>query len=399
MPPRGETWPVTDPRTSYHSRTYFPVTVSERNLPYVLSGFGLLLGAVVVGGFGYVLFARGLTPDAIVTYASSLPFAVLLVAGGLWLPRSDVSPEHYRRIGLWTAAGTAFLTSLFAVIALVTQDDWVVRIAMIGWAASTGGGAGLLIGVFEVRAVERAVAAERARVRNEELRRQNERLDELASIISHDLRNPLTVAQSYVDLLREDIDAAERTERLETVARTLERMERIVEETLTLARSGRVIDDPEPVAIAAHARQCWENVSTADATLTVESSTVVVADPSRLAHLFENLFRNAVEHGGDDVTVRVGALADGDGFYVADDGPGVGPEERDVVFEPGYSSSETGSGFGLAIVTQIVDAHGWEIRLTDADGEGARFEISGVETLPSLEADASAARTRASFTN
>ncbi|WP_435099476.1 ATP-binding protein [Halarchaeum sp. P4] len=373
--------------------------MSERNLPYVLSGFGLLLGAVVVGGFGYVLFARGLTPDAIVTYASSLPFAVLLVAGGLWLPRSDVSPEHYRRIGLWTAAGTAFLTSLFAVIALVTQDDWVVRIAMIGWAASTGGGAGLLIGVFEVRAVERAVAAERARVRNEELRRQNERLDELASIISHDLRNPLTVAQSYVDLLREDIDAAERTERLETVARTLERMERIVEETLTLARSGRVIDDPEPVAIAAHARQCWENVSTADATLTVESSTVVVADPSRLAHLFENLFRNAVEHGGDDVTVRVGALADGDGFYVADDGPGVGPEERDVVFEPGYSSSETGSGFGLAIVTQIVDAHGWEIRLTDADGEGARFEISGVETLPSLEADASAARTRASFTN
>lgn len=122
---------------------------------------------------------------------------------------------------------------------------------------------------------------------------------------------------------------------------------------------------------------CWQSVETKDATLECTVSGVLNADRTRLAQLFENLIRNAIEHGGADVTVTVGSLADG--IYVADDGPGIPAEKRSDVFASGYSSRETGTGFGLAIVATIADAHGWEITVTESDTGGTRFEFTDVE--------------------
>jgi signal transduction histidine kinase len=100
-----------------------------------------------------------------------------------------------------------------------------------------------------------------------------------------------------------------------------------------------------------------------------------------LSQLLENLFRNAVEHGGDDVTVNVGSLPGG--FYVADDGPGIPAADRESVFEPGFTTNDDGTGFGLEIVEAVASAHGWDVRVTDAaEGEGgARFEFTGVDVL------------------
>ena len=94
--------------------------------------------------------------------------------------------------------------------------------------------------------------------------------------------------------------------------------------------------------------------------------------------MFENLIRNAIDHGGDDVAVTIGDL-DG-GFYVEDTGPGIPSEERDAVFEVGYSTSDDGTGLGLSIVKHVVDAHGWDIRVTEGTEGGARFEITGIES-------------------
>nr|WP_235271526.1 HAMP domain-containing sensor histidine kinase [Halorubrum saccharovorum] len=105
----------------------------------------------------------------------------------------------------------------------------------------------------------------------------------------------------------------------------------------------------------------------------------VRADRDRLSHVFENLFRNAIEHGGSDVTVRVGALEGEDGFFVEDDGVGIPEEDFDRVRETGYTSSPDGTGFGLAIVDRIVEAHEWELQIGDGDGGGTRFDISGVD--------------------
>jgi signal transduction histidine kinase len=97
-------------------------------------------------------------------------------------------------------------------------------------------------------------------------------------------------------------------------------------------------------------------------------------DRDRLRHVFENLFRNAIEHGGPDVTVRVGHV-DEDAIYVEDDGPGIPAERHEKVFEPGHSSTSGGTGFGLTIVKRVTEAHGWTVSVTDGSEGGARFEL------------------------
>lgn len=215
---------------------------------------------------------------------------------------------------------------------------------------------------------------ERERARTE-IEIQNERLDTFASMVSHDLRNPLNVAQGRVEIAREERDS----EHLKTTENALERMETLIEDILTLAREGRKIDELERVSLATVAQDCWSVVESADASLVVQDDLAFEADPDRLQQVFENLFRNAIEHGGPDVRIEVGSLAADPGFYVADDGPGIPAELRETIFESGVTSSEQGTGFGLAIVAEIVAAHGWEIDLAPTE-TGARFEIRGVET-------------------
>jgi signal transduction histidine kinase len=207
----------------------------------------------------------------------------------------------------------------------------------------------------------------------QELETKNEKLEQFASIVSHDLRNPLQVAKGRTELALE----ADDTEHLEPVVRAHERMEQLIEEMLTLAREGVSIDETERVDVAAIAEQSWEMIAAPEASLSVEPSgdLSISSDPERLQQLFENLFRNAIEHGGDDVVVTVGALPDGAGFYVEDDGPGIPEGSREEAFEAGFTTASDGTGFGLAIVSEIVDAHGWEIRVTEGSEGGARFEI------------------------
>jgi signal transduction histidine kinase len=153
-------------------------------------------------------------------------------------------------------------------------------------------------------------------------------------------------------------------------------MDAIIDDVLALSRAGDAIDETEPVEISGVATLAWDAVPTAEAGLDIVTDATVSADGSRLQQLFENLFRNSVEHGGDDVTVTVGGLEDG--FYVEDDGAGIPEAERGEVFESGYSTATDGTGFGLAIVADIAEAHGWAIRVTDAESGGARFEVTGV---------------------
>ena len=252
-------------------------------------------------------------------------------------------------------------------------------------------------------------------------------------MISHDLRNPLNVAQGHLELARGEIE----NEHLTTVADAHGRMARLIEDLLTLAQEGETIDQTEPVDLAALGEACRQNLAATEATLSVRADRTVVADRDRLRQLLENLIRNSVEHsstgprsqahgdsvehgstsnraepddnaehssassrtrsddnvehgstggeadsdgatgdGGAGVTIRIGELDDGTGFYVGDDGPGIPEADREQVFEGGYSTSGSGTGFGLRIVEQITDAHGWSVRATEGTDGGARFEFS-----------------------
>ncbi|MFB6105267.1 MAG: PAS domain S-box protein [Halobacteriaceae archaeon] len=217
---------------------------------------------------------------------------------------------------------------------------------------------------------------EELRARTRELERKNDRLDEFASLVSHDLRNPLNLAQGHLDLALETCD----NEHLETVASAHDRMDQLIEDILDLTRHGGTVTDPEPVDVPEIVMRCWASIDPAGASLsvTVPDDFRVAADEGRFQQLLENLFRNAVEHGGE--TVTIGELPDG--FYVEDDGPGIQPTDRDKVFEYGYSTESSGSGLGLAIVGEIADAHGWSVSVTTGEAGGARFEFRDVTVDP-----------------
>jgi PAS domain S-box-containing protein len=211
------------------------------------------------------------------------------------------------------------------------------------------------------------------KARTQKLKRQNKRLDKFASVVSHDLRNPLSVAEGNLELLREECDS----DRIESIESALTRMDDLIGDLLQLARTDEQVSGTEPVDLAELFRSCWQNIETNRCVGRLDVGGTVQADRGRLAQVFENLLRNAVEHTAQAVTITIGELEDG--FYVADDGDGIPEDERDDVFEAGYTTTDHGTGFGLSIVSDVVEAHGWEIHLTESAEGGARFEITGVD--------------------
>ncbi|MGZ0747543.1 GAF domain-containing sensor histidine kinase [Haloparvum sp. AD34] len=236
-----------------------------------------------------------------------------------------------------------------------------------------------------------------ARLLEHELERQRTeakiaRLDRFAGAVSHDLRNPLNVAMGRLEMEREKRD----TENLRVATSALDRMEDLITDVLTMARQGQDVSEMESVSLASITEGCWDSIRSPDSELRGVGDLTFRADQDRLKQLFENLFRNSVEHSStrsqreadDDalvhadagVTITVGALADGDGFFVEDDGPGIPESERQAVLEPGYSTGNEGIGLGLAIVDSIASAHDWDLTIADSDTGGARFEVHDVIT-------------------
>lgn len=210
--------------------------------------------------------------------------------------------------------------------------------------------------------------------RERTLTRKTERLDDFASFVSHDLRNPLNVATLRLDLASQECDSPH----LDDVDDALERMTELIETLLTMARHGDSVGELEEMQVDDVVNRCWKTLETGDAAIECETDAVIVADESQLVTVFENLFRNAVTHGSQDVTIFVGTLEDNAGIYVADDGAGL-KADPDQIFQTGFSTKEQGTGYGLTIVKDIVDAHGWEIDVTESATGGARFELRGVE--------------------
>lgn len=221
-----------------------------------------------------------------------------------------------------------------------------------------------------------------ARMLEHELQRERtaaklKQLDRFASVVSHDLRNPLSVAQARIEL--EQLGHGE--ENLSTAADALDRMETLIEDVLTMARQSQDVDETERVSLQSIVEECWQSVHTDAASLELDGEAQLQADPDRIRHLFENLLRNATDHGPADVSIRVGPLSEAGGFYVADDGPGIPASDRERVFDPGHSTNGEGIGIGLSIVTSVANAHGWTVSVTDSATGGARFEVSGVAVL------------------
>ncbi|WP_181686245.1 ATP-binding protein [Halorhabdus salina] len=208
----------------------------------------------------------------------------------------------------------------------------------------------------------------------QQLAAQSSRLEAFSDYIAHDLKGPLQVASGHLDLARDGHE-----ESFDEIRGALDRMDRMIDDIKILARRER--EDQlrlHEVPIVETIRTIWEKLETREATIEIElgENMYINAAKGEFRPLLENLLRNAIAHGGSDVTVTIGPL--NAGFFVEDDGPGIPPDDRDTIFEHGHTTADDGSGIGLAMVQDVVDSHDWTIEACEGRDGGARFEITNV---------------------
>lgn len=229
--------------------------------------------------------------------------------------------------------------------------------------------------------IEQAFAARKA---------SEDRMRRFLADASHELRTPLTSIRGYAELFRRG--AKQRPDDLSDSLRRIEeealRMGVLVDDLLLLARldEGRPLERA-PVDLAGIASDAVAAARAVDPdreiSIRVGGSDTIVGDKLRLHQVASNLLLNALTHtpDGSPVEVRVGDDNGVTFFEVTDHGPGISPEEKELVFEPFYRGDPArgrgngGSGLGLAIAAAIVDAHGGEIAVRSDLGKGASFRV------------------------
>jgi len=194
-----------------------------------------------------------------------------------------------------------------------------------------------------------------------------DRWESMFRSFAHDVKNPLNVISGRMELL--DVDETHG----DAIMRSLGRVESLTNELAAVAAFCGPLPETESVPLDEVAPPVWAGLTTASATLEVRTDRTIEANRDYLEALLARLFDNAIVHGGEDVTVVVGATEDG--FYVADDGPGIDADQREDVFEQGYGTTREGEGYGLFVAACIADAHGWSLTATESEAGGARFNV------------------------
>lgn len=298
---------------------------------------------------------------------------LLLLYCGIRLPTTDIHPDLYATVSAWSLIGIGVILGLLGVYELqpTTGIEEPVEATLILTALASV--AGLGVGRHDAQAKTRARDAEQY---SRELERQNARLESFAGMLAHELRNPLTIAQIYLQQAEPQNGAA-----TAEVVDAHERIEEMIDILLVTVRGSDVTIDFQSVTVVNVASAAWVEVTEEEAgvDLVVESERTIQADPVHLRHLFTNLFRNSLEHGDVDVTVRVGDLTDG--LYIEDDGPGIPEDARTDVVEAGFTTKADGLGLGLTFVAQLAETYTWDWTLTESTTGGARFEFTDIDRI------------------
>ncbi|CAN5811783.1 hypothetical protein BH24ACT3_BH24ACT3_04990 [soil metagenome] len=216
---------------------------------------------------------------------------------------------------------------------------------------------------------------------------------------SHELRNPLAVMRTNLDVALADPEAsaAELRQTAGVVARSTERMSRLVDDLLTYARQERPPMEREPVEMAGVLGEAVEEFSaparTRDLRIVRHAPDEVwcLGDRDALRQAVANLVGNAVRLAPPGSAVRLTAGRKGPWVWaaVADEGPGIPADQKERVFERFWRADsaaarqEGRSGLGLTIVRRIAEAHGGQVRLVSEEGAGSTFAL----WLPATDAD------------
>jgi two-component system sensor histidine kinase BaeS len=215
------------------------------------------------------------------------------------------------------------------------------------------------------------------------LARTEEQRRVLLAEVSHELRTPLTVLQGNVEAMLDGVYPPDR-EHLERVRDEAQQLERLIEDlrTLSLADAGALALNREPVDLAELAREVAAGfeaqASGLEVRLSVDAETAVELDldPQRIRQVIGNLVANALRHtpAGGSVTVTAARRGEQVVLEVRDTGTGMAPEDAASAFDRFWRAGEgAGAGLGLAIVRDLIAAHGGEVRLESRQGSGTRI--------------------------
>jgi signal transduction histidine kinase len=242
------------------------------------------------------------------------------------------------------------------------------------------------VDLWRMRQAERR-AKEALAERTRELERSNADLAQFGQIVAHDLQAPLRTVGGYLDLLARRAGDALDDKARQWIGRAkddLERMHALIRDLLSYARVRTERPALEATDSDAVARQAIEGlrgpIQDAGAEVTVDGLPRVLADPTQLAQVFQNLVDNAVKfRSGPGPKVRLTAERRADEwlFRVADDGIGIDAKDHARVFEPCIRlharDDYAGTGLGLAICRKAVEAHGGRIGVESQKGKGSTF--------------------------
>lgn len=207
----------------------------------------------------------------------------------------------------------------------------------------------------------------------ENLREERERLRRLASVLSHELRNPLMAIDGQLQLYRDRGETAH----LDAAEQNVERLGDVITDTLWLVRGDDTVSEMSMVDVMSVAEEAWATFNDDTVSLHTTSMERIPANRSLLQTVFEKLFENTLEHTSA-TELSVGPYYMGDyleGFYIEDNGSGFTEAELSAAFDIGIDETSGTSGIGLAVVKEIIQRHNWTISVVEGDGDGAKFEI------------------------
>lgn len=343
-----------------------------------------LLGLAFVIG-GVVFWYSALVPRTTAVYETLYELVIHVLFGGVILilgahiERSDLLPEEEFSAIIWCYGGFTlmFALSVWGHIGSILNGSLTVSfVSDFIVFASLGGAFGVIAGTNWGRATRNEILAKR----NEE---QRETLALLTRLLSHDIRNDMTIIQSYSEILMESVDEEQEASYVEIIQDTTDDTVRLLEDTSTLVKS--FSDDREFEVINLsdvlqdEIATIEENHPEVTLRTDIQSGMMVKADP--LVHqMFSNLLQNAVFHNDETeltITVRADQNENSTDITIRDDGTGIPPDMRETCFELGEQGPDSnGDGIGLYLVSRLADLYDGSIAVDESPDGGASFRIS-----------------------
>ncbi|PSQ45105.1 hypothetical protein BRD17_02320 [Halobacteriales archaeon SW_7_68_16] len=348
--------------------------------PWIVSILGVVLADlsfwfVIQPDFGF--FAGGGAEESVVLLriveaVLMVVFSGTLIYAGYWLANSKYDQEQTWWAALWSILGLAGIVSVIVLvqahqIAAGNPVDRSVVIEEIIMGAGGGGIAGLLIGLATARAMWNA----------EEVAEQRNSFEFLNKLLRHNVLNGVQIIHGHATRLDRKVDDDARSH-IDTIENRSESIAALTQNARRVAQTFSGDSELEPVLLSdvlteeIHAAQM--SFDEAAFEVSVPEGVHVRANGS-LAIVFENVLANAVEHNDSDdpcVDIDVDVGESTILVSIADNGPGVSPDERAELFEPG---DEGDHGFGLYLVNTLVEHYGGEMWVADSDAGGAVFQI------------------------